>query len=351
MKRLKNYILLGLFVLVANFISAQDIHFSQFYLSPLNLNPAMTGIMNCNIRVVANYRNQWASVLKNNAYSTYSVSYDQRVPVGRHDYFGIGGVFWGDKAGEAEFGTTTGKLAFTYSKKMGGGRRSGHYLVVGAEGGIAQRSLNFLALKWGNQHNINDPGHFDPTASSGEDGFRPNFLFGEFGAGLLWFSVFDKNNNLYVGGAFHHLTRANQSFYVDGVEDLYSKFTFHAGGEFMLSDRMGLVPGIITMFQGPSFELNTGTNFKFMLGKNKRSRQAFLIGAFARISNRVESGVLNDAIILSTRFDYQNFNVGFSYDVNVSELHKASNYNGSFEFSLIYNICGPEKRNLYCPNF
>ena len=52
---------------------AQDIHFSQFYQSPLNLNPAMTGVMNCNHRLVANYRNQWASILKKNAYNTISV--------------------------------------------------------------------------------------------------------------------------------------------------------------------------------------------------------------------------------------------------------------------------------------
>ena len=58
---------------------AQDIHFSQFYMSPLNLNPAMTGVMNCTQRFVANYRNQWASVLKADAYTTYSVSYDQKL--------------------------------------------------------------------------------------------------------------------------------------------------------------------------------------------------------------------------------------------------------------------------------
>jgi len=68
---------------------AQDIHFSQFYMSPLNLNPALTGVMNCNTRMVANYRNQWAAVLQANAYNTYSVSYDQKIPVGRSDYFGI----------------------------------------------------------------------------------------------------------------------------------------------------------------------------------------------------------------------------------------------------------------------
>jgi type IX secretion system PorP/SprF family membrane protein len=330
---------------------AQDIHFSQFYLSPLNLNPAMTGVMNCNNRLVANYRNQWASVLKSYAYSTYSVSYDQRIPVGRNDYFGVGGTFWGDRAGEASFKTLTGKLSGSYSKKMGGYRNEAHYLVVGAEGGVAQRSIDFINARWGNQHDGN--GGFNPDLSSGEEEslFNDNFLFADMAVGLLWFSVFDENNSLYAGAAFHHLNRANQSFFEDGVDDLYSRYTVHAGGEFMAGSRFGLIPGVIAMWQGPSFQVNTGTSLKFLLSGNRRTYSAFQIGAWARVANRIESGVLMDALILSTRFDYDDFSLGFSYDVNVSDLVPASNNNGAFEFALIYKICGPERRGVYCPRF
>ncbi|HMQ46253.1 MAG TPA: PorP/SprF family type IX secretion system membrane protein [Saprospiraceae bacterium] len=331
-------------------VSAQDIHFSQFYLSPLNLNPAMTGVMNCNIRLVANYRNQWASVLRSNAYNTYSVSYDQRIPVGRYDYFGVGTTFWGDRAGEANFSTLTGKLSASYSKRMGGYRSKANYLVVGAEAGVAQRSIDFLKLRWGLQHDGN--GGYNPDADSGEaDVFdRDNFIFADLAAGLLWFSVFDENNSLYFGGSFHHLNRSNQSFNSEDEDLLYSRFTFHGGGEFLMGDRFGLVPGVIVMSQGPSFEVNAGTSFKFLLG-SRRLYQAFQLGLWTRISNKIETGVLNDAAILSTRFDYENFSLGFSYDINVSPLRAASNSNGGFEFALVYKICGLERRGVYCPNF
>ena len=351
MKRLTQFLLVMSFALLGSLSTqAQDIHFSQFYLSPLNLNPAMTGVMNCNVRLVANYRNQWSSVLKANAYNTYSVSYDQRVPVGRYDFFGVGGSFWGDKAGESEFATIQGRLSLSYSKKMGGYRKKAHYLVFGADAGITQRSVNFQNLRWGNQHDGN--GGFDPDRMSMEDGFNLNdYIFADVSAGVLWFTVFDEDNNLYLGGAYAHLNRANQSFDSREFEALYSKFTLHAGGEFMMTDRMGLVPGVITLFQGPSFELNTGTSLKFLLGGNKRNYQAFQIGAWMRISNHFEKSVTADALILSTRFDYNDFSVGFSYDVNVSSLRPASNSNGAYEFALVYKICGPEKRNVYCPNF
>lgn len=331
-------------------LTAQDIHFSQFYLSPLNLNPAMTGVMNCNIRLTANYRNQWASVLRNNAYNTYSVSYDQRIATGRYDYFGVGGTFWGDRAGESRFSTLTGKLSASYSKRMSGGRDNASYLVAGVEAGMAQRSIDFINLRWGTQHN--GLGGHDPGLPTQEANFnRDNFLFADLAAGLMWFAVFDQNNNLSLGAAFHHLNRANLSFAENDQDLLYSRFTVHGGGEFQMSDKFGLVPGVIVMSQGPSFQVNAGTSLKFILSKTKFDTQSFQVGVWTRVSNKIETGVLNDAVILSTRFDLNNLSLGFSYDVNVSPLKAASNGQGGFEFAMIYKICGPEKRGLYCPNF
>lgn len=350
MKSLFGKTLLVAFLIVSGSmsLSAQDIHFSQFYLSPLNLNPAMTGVMNCNTRLVANYRNQWASVLKSNAYNTYSFSYDQKFPVGRYDYFGIGGTFWGDRAGEADFSTLTAKISLSYSKKMGGGRNSGNYLVVGAEGGVAQRSIDFLKLRWGTQFTGSG---FDTSIDPMEDFNRDQFIFADMGAGLLWFMVFDKNNSLYFGGAYHHLNRSNQSFSSTSTDLLYSRYTFHAGGEFLLNPQFGLLPGIIMMSQGPSFQVNAGTSFRFLLGRSRDASQSFQFGIWSRISNKIQTGVLTDAMILSTRFDYDQFSIGFSYDLNVSSLKAASNLHGGFEFAMVYKMCGPERRGVYCPNF
>jgi type IX secretion system PorP/SprF family membrane protein len=339
---------LCLAVLSSVAVQAQDIHFSQFYMSPLNLNPALTGVMNCNNRLVANYRNQWSSVLKQNAYNTYSASYDTKLPVGRYDYFGVGGTLWGDKAGESEFATLQARLSGSYAKKMGGYRRKAHYLVFGADLGVSQRSINSAALKWPSQNN--GQGQYCATCGDEEVIADPNFLFLDMSAGLLWFSVLDEDNNFYFGGAFSHLNRANQSFGTANIP-LYSKFTFHAGGEFMVGKRFGLVPGVVSFFQGPSFQVNAGNSFKFLLGNSRRYHQAFQLGAWARVANKLETGKLVDAFILSTRFDYEQFTIGFSYDINTSSLYTASNGNGAFEFSLVYKICGPERRGVYCPNF
>ena len=333
-------------------VKAQDIHFSQFYLSPLNLNPAMTGAMDCNIRLVANYRNQWGSVLGANAYNTYSVSYDQKVPVGRYDYVGFGATFWNDVAGEVDFSTLTAKASGSYLKRMGGTRTTAHYLVAGAEFGFAQRSIDFIKARWGTQHD--GDGGFDPGADPFENNLNPNFTYVDLGAGLMWYSALRNNNSFYIGGAFHHLNSINNSFQEGGFDEYYSRMTFHVGGEVNFRGKTGISPGLILMSQGPSLQVNSGASLKFLLG-SRRDQQAFHVGLWSRVSKEDtgtgSTSLLMDAIILSTRFDYQTFSLGFSFDVNVSSLTPASNNAGGPEFALIYKICQKANRGPACFRF
>lgn len=366
-KYIRGVVVVVLGLVVCN-LNSQDIHFSQFYMSPLNLNPAMTGVMNGNIRLTGNYRNQWASVLRDKSFRTYSVSYDQRLAVGRNDFFGVGGTVWGDKAGDAGFATQTGKMSFSYSKRIAGYREKASYVVVGAEGGVAQRSIDFLNLRWGTQHN--GSGGFDPTLSSNEDSFgNTNFIFADMAAGLLFFNVLNKNTNYYVGGAYHHLNRPNQSFsgtdiagiFIRNTDLIFTRITVHAGGEFPVAPNLGVLPGIIYMKQGPAFQINGGNSFRFTLNDNPGEYQAFQVGVWARIASKEvgtsggttssSGGVLMDAAILSARFDFNDISLGFSYDVNVSPLKAASNGQGAFEFSLQYKILGNTKKSVYCPDF
>ena len=346
--RLKTLLLTAGLLLTTVFSQAQDIHFSQFYQSPTNLNPALTGIMNCNGRFTANYRSQWQSILKTNAYNTTSASYDGRTAVGRSDFFGYGFTFWGDQAGESSFSTAQGKLSLSYSKRMGGYRKRAHYLVAGAELGVAQRSVNFLNLRFGSQF---DGEVWDSQRASNENFIRNSFTFADIGAGVLWFTVLDENTNFYVGTAFTHLNAPNQSFNNDVNVQLSSKLTVHGGGEMMFNRTVGLVPGFVLFSQGPSLEVNAGTSVKFIVGKQAFDYQAFLVGAWARLSKDFQSGLAMDAVIFSARFDYNNLTFGFSYDANVSSLRPASGGNGGFELSFAYKICKGFARDVYCPRF
>ncbi len=354
MSLIKRFFTLLMFAGIALGVQGQDIHFSQFYMSPLNLNPALTGVNNCKNRFVVNYRNQWASILKANAYNTYSASYDQKSPVGRDDYFGIGGTLWGDVAGASRFGTTQGRVSASYSKKVAGYRQKASYIVIGADVGVTQRRVSTDDLRWPTQFS---GGTYDPNINPGEENFDQDFIYADISAGVLYFSVLDKYTNYYIGAALHHLNQPDVSFFNDNVT-LYSRATIHGGGQFQLKPKISLLPFAVMMFQGPHREFNGGASLRFALGPSRTSNQSWQFGAWYRLGVADNNGpddtgvdLHSDAIILSTRFNYEQFGLGFSYDLNVSQLSGAGTANGAFEFSMTYDICGPENRGVYCPRF
>lgn len=348
MNTIKRFLVIAIGVLASLSIKGQDIHFSQFYMSPLNLNPALTGVMECNSRFVGNIRNQWASVLGSSAYNTMSFGYDQKVPVGRSDYFGIGGSVFGDIAGDLRFGVMQAKLHFAYTKKMAGTRKKSHYLSIGADIGFGQWAIRENVENW--RWAGTSPGSIGGT----------DFLYGDISAGLLWFSNFDEKTSLYAGVAAAHLNQPNVSFN-GSVENLDAKYTFHAGGTMPLGSSMSLVPNIVALLQGIHNQLNLGTSLRFHLGSQISGRQSWEAGLWYRLSNsqyasvddvgNAKSGLHSDALIFATRFDTGSYGIGFSYDYNISKLQNGGTLNGSFELSLVYNICGSEKRGVYCPKF
>src|SRR5688572_9390754 len=85
------------FLLTMRFMSrlttsqAKDPNFSQFIVSPLTLNPAMTGKFNGDFRLTGNYRDQWPAITK--AFITSTASFDMgilRNRISELDTWGVG---------------------------------------------------------------------------------------------------------------------------------------------------------------------------------------------------------------------------------------------------------------------
>ena len=57
-------------------LKAQDPIFSQFYSTPMQINPALTGLFKGDLRFIGNYRSQWNKVPVN--YMTFSGGVDQK---------------------------------------------------------------------------------------------------------------------------------------------------------------------------------------------------------------------------------------------------------------------------------
>ena len=88
---MRKYLLLAFIVAISGVAKAQDPHFSQFFASPLTLNPAFTGKFDGSWRLAANHRDQWPSIPK--AYVTTSASFDFPIlknSIPENDVFGVG---------------------------------------------------------------------------------------------------------------------------------------------------------------------------------------------------------------------------------------------------------------------
>src|SRR3954467_10487732 len=113
-------LLATLFVLVIAFVAhAQDPNFSQFFASPLTLNPALTGKFDGMFRVAGNYRNQWPTI--NNAFTTATISLDAGIlknKIPEYDQFGIGFMGFTDKSGNGVLQHNYAAFSMAYHKAL-----------------------------------------------------------------------------------------------------------------------------------------------------------------------------------------------------------------------------------------
>lgn len=337
-------------VLFLGQMSAQDPRFSQFYASPWNLNPAMTGLFNGRWRVTANYRDQWSSFLSPVPFRTYAAAVDARFEVGRDDYAAIGIGAMHDEAGTARFMQNKVQIGGAFLKQLTGGRyQASHYLSAGAQIGFGQNSIDWGRLWFSRQF---DPSTETPDfgASNGESGADANSkAYLDFNAGLLWYMLFEDNGFLYAGGAMHHINQPAISLIEDNQETLYSRWSGHAGGQFPLSENFSVLPGVLVMKQGPAFETDLGVNFRY--SNNDLNEIAMRAGAWARLGNKLDDGLQMDAITIVGMLELDRWMLGLSYDITVSGLTDANNSRGAFELSLTYFHPGERRARIVCPKF
>lgn len=343
-------LLLFLFCGLISFASmAQDFHLTQFHMSPLTLNPASTGLFNGNWRLTGNYRNQWQSVLPTVPYRTYSGSVDLSLRSGDFNRLGIGLCFFNDKAGTSQLTTSNVSLSLSYNMALS--RNKDYYLATGLQVALNQKSINYNSLTFGNQY-VNSG--FDPLYNTGENFTTDHYSFSDASAGVLWYHLRGRTNQ-YAGASVFHINRSNLAFINNDQDKLYTKIVGHGGVQFPIGGKADLLPMILVMKQGPSFELVTGALVKFILDQNKNTGfggTAFYIGPYYRMAGDNYHQVNNDAIILDTKLDVGNITFGLSYDINISGLILGSTGRGGPELAVQYvGDWGGHKHKIYCPKF
>lgn len=295
-------------------VSAQDIHFSQFTNAPLQLNPALTGYTEYNLRFGLNYRNQWNSI--STPYITQSAYIDGKLTPKsfKSDWFGIGGLFYSDKAGECSLSNTKGMLLVAYNKGLN--RNNTFIISIGAGIGIVNKSVNFNKLTFDNQWNGTG---FSTLLPSNENYSNNSIFYADFNGGLLVSYTQSSDFGYYIGISLSHINRPKDSFYDNGHR-LGRKTIIHGGILGRLSEKLMVNPQIMYSTQKKSSETILGANFRF-----EYEVVNLYLGIWYRWSRD---------FIPSAGLEYKGFNFMLSYDVISSDINQRSNYNGGFEFSL-----------------
>ena len=266
MKRnIKRIIAIALLLISFSNLNAQDIHFSQFYNSPLTLNPANTGVFPGGMRFIANYKDQWGKVTT--PFKTYGFSYDAGIfrQKWTNGYMGAGISLFNDKAGDSKMGLTQLNLSISCLRKL----NKANSLAAGIQGGIAQRSVSTSSLEWGNQYNGL---YYDSNLSSNEQSITQSFIYQDYSAGILWNYTKSEiyttaNNHLTsnLGISLLHINKPHQTFLGES-DQLYRKFVVHGGLNVGIKNsNMSFVPSFLTVFQGKSKEITLGTLVKYNL--------------------------------------------------------------------------------------
>lgn len=324
----------------------QDRHFTQFYAAPQTLNPAMAGNIEGTYRASIIYRDQWSSII-DNPFKTFSANFDLRMtPFGRSsgDAIGAGIVFFNDQAGISGFSTNQIAVSGAYHKMLD--VNTNNVLSLGFQAGITQQDVNYLPLTFNDQFD----GTTGYTLESNEILPENNFSYWDFSTGLFWSMSPEKFTNYHAGISLYHVNRPAISFYNDAELEfkLYRKLQIQAGASFPLSRSTQILPRILLSSQGPHFEINAGTNFRFSF--RNYDNMGMYLGTWVRPVSTVDNGMDIDAIILFGGFETGGLLVGLSYDLNVSSLSTSTAGRGGFELSVTY-IGEYENESVMCPKF
>jgi len=340
---MKRIIIITCVVISGLGLKAQDLHFSQFFNSPLTTNPANTGFLpEADYRIGAHYRSQWTSIPV--PYKTISIYGDAQA---FRNYFetgwiGLGGVILRDVAGSGNLTSTKVYGSAAYHQMLGNtGLLSGGFNI-----GWANKRIDITKFTFDNQWNGK---FFDIAAPSGETFANTSISYLDVQVGLNY--AYFPTDDIYVHGgvSVHHVNKPKETFFnssPDYDNTILRRAIFFVDGVFKLNEQWILTPSAYhTRYKvGNTSETVLCLHANYNLSGD--GEQQLIGGLYYRHG---------DAVIPMIGYQWKNVRFMFSYDATTSSLRNYNNMNGATEFYLqysgFYNEYGGDKRQSMCPSF
>ncbi|KXX68789.1 type IX secretion system membrane protein PorP/SprF [Flammeovirga sp. SJP92] len=308
---------------------AQDTQFSQYYATPMYLNPALTG-SGGQTRAVVNYRKQWAGLPS--SIVSFMAAFDHNF---KYKNFSLGGYIKQDQFGVNE-GTPLTHLEAIASGSYTIGINQYMGLNLGLQVGYGQNKLDRSALIFNDQLDS-----FGYTGGATNEPFiNDQVNYADVSTGAMLYG-----EKYWVGVGLKHITTPNISFLGEQAY-LPVKVSVEAGYMIPLEykghrthipeyKRRSITIAGHYQSQGKNDQLSIGAYLHYA---------PLLFGVWYRglpllKSAEKDNAINHDAVVLLTGIKMGNINFGYSYDITTSDLPQ-QNAN-SHEISLQYTF------NLY----
>ena len=319
---------------------SQDLHFSQFFNSPLTTNPANTGFLpESDFRIGAQYRSQWTSIPV--PFKTFSIFGDAQFFRDRFEtgWVGLGGVILRDVAGSGNLISTKVYGSAAYHQMI----ENTGLLSAGFNIGWANKRIDIAKFTFDNQWNGK---FFDISAPNGEifAANSINYLDVQVGLNYAWFPTDD----IYVHGGVsaHHVNRPRETFFNErpGYDNrIPARYIAFADAMIKLNEQWIISPAAYFSTQAKATELMLGMHANYNLTGD--GEQQLIGGVYYRGG---------DAFIPMIGYQWKSLRFMFSFDANTSALKNATNLRGATEFAIMYNGYYNENADLrqsLCPTF
>jgi type IX secretion system PorP/SprF family membrane protein len=324
-------------------VHAQDLHFSQWFNSPLTTNPANTGfIPDADYRLGANYRNQWSAIMAA-PYRTMSIWGDAQVFRNRieNGWMGLGGMILRDDAGTSTLTSTEAYGSIAYHQMVG----YSSLISLGFNVGWINKRINTANLKFPDQF---DGKFFNAQLPTSVVIDQPNVNYFDMQIGMNY--AYFPTNRMYLNAGFsvQHINRGRESFFSTDPTGFDSRIPRRYIGflnvSLKVNDQVIINPmGYYTNMAGAS-EAVLGLNAQYDLQDG--GDQQVIGGLYYRAG---------DAVIPMIGFIYKNIKLTFTYDVTTSSIKHYDGGYGAWEFALVnqgfYSQYNGDRRQSLCPSF
>jgi type IX secretion system PorP/SprF family membrane protein len=306
MKQRTNFlILIGL--LISSVAFCQDLHFTNYYYSPLYLSPAKTGSFAGTYRFGANVRDQFSSFIEN-PYQSVMAYADMPIAFGLkpHHWIGVGMNIYADRAGDLALGNTGAHLSLAYHYALDPNYKT--VITAGIQYGMTQRSIDPKGAIW--PEKVEDIADFNPSLSDVN-----------FGVSLKnWTS---KTSYFDLGASLYHITQSDYRIITGSMVENTVGMRINGYAEYHIqsTDQLAIKP-IIVFSRMYQFQ-NLFGQFNLEYRPNKKS-DTILKGGLGYRSG--------DAVQFLAGMIYKGWDVGIAYDLTVSSA--AAYTNGGIEIGI-----------------